>query len=256
MRTQRATAAGSGVAKRFQAIDDGATNPQASLAVRAQTWALLADRLVSDYLHGWNNAGARELAMAERAVAEALKIDPELVMAHHVSGFIHRARGRHQPAYDAFRQATTYDPDFARAYAQQGNQRLYLGKPGETGTLVDEAVKRSPNDPALYIFYWIRGRAEFFLGRYAEAISSLEQSIQKRKTVWYTWLYLVSAYALNNDVTTAKAKLRQFDRRFPGFTIGTLGKHEQPDGHPAVVGARKKFREGLRRAGMPTRAPR
>lgn len=254
MRTQRAAASVAAVAKRFQAIDDAATNPAASLAVRAHAWALLADRLVSDYLHGWNDAGARELAMAERAVAEALKIDPRLVMAHHVSGFIHRARGKHQDAHDAFHQTCTYDADFARAYAQQGNQLLYLGRPAETAALVDEAIKRRPKDPSLYIFYWIGGRAAFFLGRYDEAISWLEKSLAKRKTVWYTWLYLISAYALNKDLATAKTKLRQFDSRFPGYTLAMLSQQETPNSDPVVAAARQKFREGLRLAGMPARA--
>jgi adenylate cyclase len=255
MKGQPANPDATEIRKRFQALDDTAITQEASLAVRAHAWALLADRLVSDYLHGWNGAAARELAIAELAVAEALKIDPRLAVAHHASGFIHRARGRHQEAHSAFHRTTQSDPDFARAHAQKGSQLMYLGQPARTAALVDEAIRRSPNDPSLYIFYWIRGRAAFFLGDYDEAITWLQKSIDQRKTVWYSWLYLASAYALKGDIGTAQTKLREFDSLFPKYTVAKVSKNEKsnPNSHPVVVAGRQKFHEGLRRAGMPAR---
>ena len=253
MRKNREVPARATIGKRVQAIDDAATSPDASCVLQAHAWTLLADRLVSDYLHGWNGAGKRELTKAERAVREALNIDPQLPMAHHVSGFIHRARGNHQEAHDAFHRTVTHDPDFARAYAQRGSQLMYLGRPADTAALVEEAIRRSPNDPSLYIFYWIRGRAAFFLGNYKDSISWLEKSVGKRKSVWYSWLYLVSAYSLSGDIASAQRKLRQFNSQFPGYTLATVIRKEKsnPNSNPVVVAGRKKFHQGLRRAGMP-----
>src|SRR5258708_31340880 len=112
------------IRERAWALHDISVTPAKSLAVRAHVWSLLADVLVSDYLNRWNGAGAHELAQAEQAMNEALKIDPTLAVAHHANGFIHRARGKHQEAHDAFHRTLSHDPDFARAYAQKGNELM------------------------------------------------------------------------------------------------------------------------------------
>jgi tetratricopeptide (TPR) repeat protein len=146
----------------------------------AEAWALLANILVNDYLHSWNHAGRVELNEAEEAMENALAIDPQLALAHHSNGLIHRARGDHQAALDAFTQAVQFDPRFARALAQQANELTLLGRPQEALPRVEEAIKLDPHDPALGIFYWVKGRAHFFAGQYKEAIPEIRRAPSNR----------------------------------------------------------------------------
>ena len=53
----------------------------------------------------------------------------------------------------------------------------------------------SPNSAMRGYFYWVIGRARFFMQQYPDAISSLQDSVRNWPNVWYNRLYLVSAHA-------------------------------------------------------------
>jgi hypothetical protein len=61
----------------------------------AEKDALLAIRILCDYLNRWNDAGPAEVAGAQAAVNAALRVDPGLYLAHYAQGFLERTKGRH-----------------------------------------------------------------------------------------------------------------------------------------------------------------
>jgi hypothetical protein len=74
--------------------------------------------------------------------------------------------------------------------------------------------------------------------------------------LWHNWLYLASAYALTGEDAEARKILAAFnahqsyrDRR---FTLATVRDYERanPSENPVIVAGRKKFHEGLLKAGM------
>jgi tetratricopeptide (TPR) repeat protein len=242
------------------ALFPGRLTPENTLAIRAAALSVLADVLASDYLNRWNNARADELARAEEAVKEALNIDPGIPLAHYADAFIHRARGEHQAASDAFDRAITHDPDFARAYAQKATEQINLGYPDRVRDLVKKAIELSPQDSSLGVFYWILGRAQFFDGHYKEAIPDLETSIEWRPNLWYNRLYLASAYALADDENAAKRVLTAFQNhpffRYRRFTVAVIESEFEsanPSNNQFVIAAREKFHQGLVKAGMDER---
>lgn len=222
----------------------------------AEAWAFLANMLVNDYLHGWNHAGQAELNRAEEAAQNARDLNPGLALAYHVSGLIYRARGKHDDAQAAFDEAVRLDPKFARAQAQKGNELVLRGLPKDALPCVDEAIRLSPHDAALGNFYWVKGRAHFFSGEYGEAASWLQKSVELQPTVWYSWLYLVSAYALKGETDNAAKILSQFEGnpQFGKYTLKDVKSYEQsnPNSNDVVVKARQKFHEGLTAAGIRT----
>jgi adenylate cyclase len=255
---------------RAMAIYISAITPEHTLAARrlleqsvrldpgsAESWGWLADLLVSDYLNRWNGAGTDQLDQAEDAVRRALAIDPDLALAHYGDGLIRRTRGKHHAALEAFRLAVKLNPNFARAYAQEGNELVYVGRPAEAAPLVEKAIRLSPLDPSLGQFYWILGRAHFIAGNYRDAIGWLQKSVEVRPNIWYNRLYLVSAYALSGDTDQAKQTLHEFnsDTQFSGYTLARVDSSEKatPNDNAVVVAGRQKFREGLRAAGMAER---
>jgi tetratricopeptide (TPR) repeat protein len=221
----------------------------------AEAWALFADVLVSDYLHRWNDAGKDQLDQAQSAVDQALAIDGSLALAHYVCGFVHRANGRHKEARDAFHQAIVLDGNFARAYAQKGNELINLGQPGKAPPLVQKAIELSPLDPSMGMFYWIIGRAYFFSGFYQDAIPWLEKSVETRKTVWYNRSYLVSSHALLGQQDSATVALNDFlaQPQFANYTLETVIDNEKanPNDDDTVKSGRTNHHGGLLKAGLP-----
>jgi tetratricopeptide (TPR) repeat protein len=221
-------------------------------AAHADASALRATAVLSDYLNRWNGVQRPHVAAAERSVQEALAIDPKHHLAHYAKGFSHRARGQHKEALAAFTAAIRHNPDFPHAHAQRGAELLYLGRPKAAISEVEKAIKLAPPGPSLGMFYWIIGRAQFFMEQYADAIPWLQRSVRLLPNLWYNRLYLVSAYALLGKEAAAARALREFDRVFPRYTLALVSQNERtnPNKHKFVVAGRRRFHEGLRRAGM------
>ena len=252
---------------RATALFYGSIAPERTLVVRqllqhsleldsgsAEAWARLAQVIANDHLNHWNEVGKDELAAAGKAVQQALLIDPALALAHLAHGLIERARGRHQAALEAFSSAVELDRNFALAYANKGNELILVGRPAEAPPLVDQAVRLSPQDPSIGIFYWFGGRAHFYAEQYEAAIPWLRRSIQARPNLWYNRLYLISAYAHVDRLDEAERAMEEFNDRFPTqrLTLAAVRVREEsnPNDYPSVVAARRSFHQGLARAGM------
>lgn len=218
----------------------------------AETAALTATTVLCEYLNRWNDAGPDELLRAEAAIKTALDQNPDLFLAHYAQGFLHRSRGQHRDALAAFDETIRLAPEFARVYAQKGEQYVYLGEPEKGIAEVERAIEISPNSSVRGYFYWVIGRARFFLGQDAAAIPQLQASVRAWSNVWYNRLYLASAHAHLGRRVAADRVLRAFNRQFPGYTLARVVENEgaTPDEHPLVVAGRERFHEGLRRAGL------
>lgn len=220
----------------------------------AQTHAFLADVLTCDYLNRWHEAGPDNLDRAELHVAKAFDIVPDLAAAHYVTGFVNRARGRHEAALAAFTKTIEIDPDFARAYAQSANELINVGRPNEAPSLVQQAIGRTaPGSLSLGMFYWILGRAYFFMGQPQDSVEWFAKSVEVRPNLWYNRLYSVSSRALSGNSGTAATTLAEFHAVFPNYTMARVIVNEKanPNDHPIVVAGRDRFHQGLRLAGMP-----
>jgi tetratricopeptide (TPR) repeat protein len=220
-------------------------------------WSQLSSILASDYLNRWNNAGAAELGEAEQAAQKALEIDPEYALAHFASGLVSQAKGDHEKALGCFERAIKCDPNFARAYAYKAAALINTGRPESARSLVEKAIQLNPRDPSLGAFYWIIGRAYFYMGEYDEAIRWLQKSIEIRPNLWYNRLYLVSALAIIGEQVAANKALDDFDGLFRAskFTLPTVLSYEQanPNNNSLVVAGRERFHQGLLLAGMADR---
>jgi adenylate cyclase len=220
----------------------------------AEAWARLAELTASDYFNHWNNTGREQLNEAEEATRKALLLDPNLPLAHFANGFIHRARGEHHLAIEAFGRAIELNPSFANAYAQTADELILVGRAGEAQPFVEKAIRLSPRDPSIGIYYWFIGRANFFAGRHDEAIPWLRKSVEARPNLWYNRLYLASAFALTGDTEAAQKGLEDYNSRFsqPIKTVAAVISHEatNPASDPTAIAARARFHRGLLLAGM------
>jgi class 3 adenylate cyclase/TolB-like protein/Flp pilus assembly protein TadD len=219
----------------------------------ARLLGLLASVLVGDVLNGWNNAGKPEVDRAEAAAKKAISLDYNVAIAHHALGYVHRLHGDHKAALDAFNTAIKVDPNLARSYAQAGNELLFLGKPKEAIPLAEKAIERSPADPALATFLWVKGRAYFTLGDYANAIKALEESVRARPNLWYVQAWLAAAYALADRDEEAKRAIKDFRQKFKTrSTLNWVAQYYTEDQYqnPTLKKASDELVQGLRKAGL------
>lgn len=219
----------------------------------ARLLALLAFKLTSDVLNGWNGAGNAEVERADAAARKAISLDPDVPLAHHALGWVHRLRGNHQAALDAFKETIRIDPNFAAAYAQAANEMVFLGEPKEAILLAGKAIELSPKDQSAQVFKWVQGRAYFALGDYEKAAEVLGESVRLRPNLWFSHAWLVAALSLSNRDAEAKQALGVFQQihntRSDLASITRYyaeGQYQNPTAQAAVV----ELLNGLRKAGL------
>ncbi len=220
----------------------------------ARLLGLLASVLTVDIINGWNGAGKPEVDRAEATAKKAISLDYNTPLAHHALGWVHRLRGNHEAALDAFNEAIKVDPNFARAYAQAANEMVFLGNAKDAIPLAEKAMQLSPNDPFMGAFLWVKGRAYFTLGDYPNAIKALEKAVRLRPNLWYTQAWLVAAYALSNKNANARKALEAFKKapfstRFDLDRITQYYQEEQYQ-NPTLQAATAELLNGLRKAGL------
>ena len=252
---------------RAMAANTGFPTPQKSLETRqhaeaglkadpdnARLLGLLANVMASDVLNAWNGAGEPEIDRAEAAAKKAISLDHKTPLAHYALGFVHRLRGNHKAALDAFQEAIKIDPNLAKAYAQAANEMVFTGNARGAIPLAEKAAQLSPRDPSIGVFHWVKGRAYFTLGDYAKAIEALEESVRVRPNLWFSHAWLVAAYALTNKDAKARKALETFNKttfatRFDLDRITQYYKEEQYQ-NPTLQAASAELLNGLRKAGL------
>ena len=208
---------------------------------------------MGDVLNGWNNAGKAEIERAETAARRAIKLDPNVALAHFALGWVYRLQGAHQAALDAFNEAIRIDPNFARAYAQAANELVFLGRPKDALPMVEQALQLSPNGPGGRRVLVVKGRAYFTLGDYPKAIEALAESARVRPNLWYVQAWLAAAHALTDQDANASDALTTFNARFGTklqFCRITQYYQEEQYQNPVLQTASAEMLKGLRKAGL------
>jgi tetratricopeptide (TPR) repeat protein len=219
---------------------------------------LLANILVSDLLMAFNDADkdaiarAKDVDDAEKAAKKAISLDANTPLAHYALGCVYRIRGNHNAALEAFNAAIKIDPKLAKAYAQAGNQMVFLGDPAKAIPLAQKAIELSPRHSAAGTYSWVLGRAYFTLGDYQKAIEALEESVGKLSTHWFGQAWLVAAYALAGRAADATRARKAFQRAFPRFDFKHIEEiyREAQYSNDTLKKASKALLDGLKKAGL------
>ena len=221
----------------------------------AESWALLARVLMSEYLNGWNDIGLKDVDRAEEAYKQALAIDPSVAVAHYAAGFVRRVRGDHAGALYQFEKAIELNSNLQVAYVQKANELVFLGRVKEAVTAGKKAVSLSPRDPSIGVFYWVIGRAYLAEGDYKESAVWLSKSVEERPNLWFNRAWLISAYSLTGHDREARGTLDDFIKTFPMYT---LPRKSPKSTTPRIAGtdndtiraASKHLFVGLKKAGL------
>jgi adenylate cyclase len=224
----------------------------------AETRSQLALLLVRNYVRGWSDNSKDDLDAAKKYIDEALANNPSnatAATAYLARGELLRVKGDDQGALDAFEEALRFNHDLPLALAQKANQLVFLGRATEAPTEVEKAINMSPNDPALWNFYWVMGRAYFAMRNYDTAINWLQKSVELQPKVWFNRVHLIAAYALTNRLgdSEARSELNEYRTKFKGWGLPAIQfwfAKTQPKPKPAFKANLDELYKGLELAGL------
>jgi len=171
----------------------------------------------------------------------AVWLDPGDYLAHWVLGRLYSCLGKHTRSLAEFDRALHINPNDANLLADFAEQLVYCGRAEEALKRCQRAIRLNPNCPDWH--WWNLGFIYFHLGRYEEALESLEQMTspdQARRL-------LAATYAHLGRAEEARAEAEEFMKINPSFSISAWARTE-PYSDPNEL---QRYVSGLCKAGLP-----
>jgi adenylate cyclase len=221
-------------------------------SVVAQSY--LANVLASRVMNEMGGSAAADVERAEGLARQALAASPRSPQAHLAKGQVLRAKNRFEEAIPAFETAIAFNRNWPLAIASLGLCKFLTGSIEEAISLHEQAIRLSPRDHLIGIWYQRIGLAHLLQSRTDEAIAWLEKARSANPTLASVHAQLASAYALKGDLDRAAAELAEARRLRGDGRYSSIARLKAVEyfGVPKMHALfEATYLAGLRKAGMP-----
>jgi tetratricopeptide (TPR) repeat protein len=181
------------------AIDPGSAEAQAWLA------AALAGRVL-DELSGDREA---DIARADELARAAVAASPRSMIAHYAVAQVLRTQGRCREAIPEYEVILALNRNAATTLAAIGRCKLYIGAIAEVIPAQEQAIRLSPRDPNIALWYFRIGQVHQIESRTDEAILWFEKARIANMQLPFPHAHLAAAYALKGELERAAAELAE-----------------------------------------------
>ena len=168
-------------------------------------------------------------------------------------GQLLRAQGRFAEAIPEYETVLALDRNWVNAYFGLGQSKLHTGAIEETIPLVERAIRLSPRDPELGVWFNEIGVAHLLQSNTEGSITWFQRARNAIPAHSKFRSYLAAAYALRGEGERAAAELAEARRLSPDDRYSSLARLRTVYyGSPKHNALRKAtYFAGLRKAGMP-----
>jgi adenylate cyclase len=231
--------------ERALAHDPGSVEAQSSLA----------SALVRRVLEQMSDSAAADIAHAEGLVRQALAVSPSSPRAHSAKGDLLCAQHQFAEAIPEYEMVLTSNRNSVDSIATIGRAKIYIGMIEDAIPLEEQAIRLSPRDPRIGVWYaWI-AQAHLLQSRTDEAILWLEKARSANPAIPYVYLFLASAYALKGEIGPAAVELAEARRLAGDDRWSSITRLNAVGGYWGAPKVRALYEgtvfAGLRKAGMP-----
>jgi TolB-like protein/Flp pilus assembly protein TadD len=194
---------------------------------------------------GWEDL-ATAAEPAERAALRAVDVAGDDAWARTALGSVYFSTGRLDDAIAEFETALQLNPNFCMAYGYYALALCYCGRTEDAYQAAQHAVRHSPRDPSLAIYYGVAAYARFMEKKYAEAIGLARDAVRQRGDLTGAYRVLTVAAAMSGDLALAASALQELRRIQPNISLEWIA-NQLPW---RFDGDREHYLEGFRRAGL------
>jgi TolB-like protein/class 3 adenylate cyclase len=214
----------------------------------------LAQALIHTYRSARLPERAGLLARADDAATRATAAAPDSGHAQAVKAEILQLQQRFDAALATYERAVALDRNLTSAHVGRARTLIVAGRAAEAVAPVERAIRLSPRDPDLYLWYYVLCHAHTHLARDTATIEWCLRSVTTGKMFWHAWADLASAYAWRGQTADAAAAVAEILKLRPGLTVQQMAEEAFANWDNATF--RKEYErilEGVRRAGLPER---
>jgi TolB-like protein/DNA-binding winged helix-turn-helix (wHTH) protein len=167
----------------------------------------LASALSSRLLDGMSDTVDADIDRANHRMEQALAAAPDSPLAHFAKAQFLRTRHRCEAAISEYETVLAANRNVLAAVANIGRCKIYIGLLDDGVALEEQAIRLSPHDPFLGVWYFRIGQARLLQSRVDEAISWLEKARNENTAYPFVSTWLAAAYGLKGDLPRAAAEL-------------------------------------------------
>jgi tetratricopeptide (TPR) repeat protein len=221
-------------------------------SVAAQSW--LAIELAARALDFMTDTAAADIARAEGLAEQAVAASPRSSLARFAKAQVLRAQHRYDAAILEYETVIALNRNWAHAYSHLGWCKFMTGSIEALIPAQEQAIRLSPRDPQIGLFYSRIGRAHLLQSRIDEAITWCEKARNATPAAAIFRSFLASAYALKGDVNRAAAELAEARRLVGDNRYSSIARLRAADtwGVPQIKAlVESTYFAGLRKAGVP-----
>jgi TolB-like protein/DNA-binding winged helix-turn-helix (wHTH) protein/Tfp pilus assembly protein PilF len=228
-----------------------ALDPQSA---EAQSW--LAYTLAGRVLANMTDSPTVDLERAKALSEQAVAASPRSQLAHVAKGQVLRAQRRYAEAITEYETVLALDRNWVFAYFALGQCKLFTGSIGETIPLIERAIRLSPRDSQLGVWYENIGLVHLLQSHTDEAISWLEKARNHTPAHSVIRADLAAAYGLAGERERAAAELAEARRLSPDDRYSSIARLRTIRNYALLTPQIRAMSEatyfaGLRKAGMP-----
>jgi adenylate cyclase len=212
----------------------------------------LAFKFVNQVLAIQSQQREADIQRADELVSRALAIAPNAYAAHHAKAQVLSTQRRFEEAIVEAERSLALNPSFVSAYSDLCLASSYLGRPQKAVEYADKAMRLSPRDPLLYVFYLHKGFALALLHQDGQAIEWLRRTVATAPQWSIPQALLAAALAETGQEAAAREILQRY-LSLSGTRARTIAqwKAQMPSDNPVFLAYAERLVDGLRKAGLP-----
>jgi TolB-like protein len=218
----------------------------------AQSWLAIA--LTARVLDFMALTASADIARAEELSDRALATLPRSTIAHFAKAQVLRAQHRYADAIPEYEMVIALNRNWAHSYSHLGWCKFMTGSIEQLIPAQEQAIRLSPRDPQIGLFYSRIGSAHLLQSRAEEAIIWCEKARNATPAHPQFRTFLAAAYALKDDIEMAAAELAEARRLVGDERYSSIARIRAITswGEPKVRAlAERTYFAGLREAGLP-----
>ena len=170
----------------------------------------LAEALAGRLLENCSKSVTGYIDQAEQLIEQVLATSPRHPLAHYARGQLFRAQRRFEAAIPEYELVIAANRNWVAAIASLGHCKFWTGRIEEAIPAQELAIRLSPRDPRLPVWFWRIGMVHLLQSRMDEAIIWLERARSSNPRMPGPHAWLASAYALIGDrIVPSKNLLRR-----------------------------------------------
>ncbi len=225
------------LAQRALLLDSGNTAALSLLSMCHATEALL----------GYSTSPSTSVAEAVKAARLAVREDGSDADSLATLGFALLGARQFDEALDLMRQAVTLNPNYAQGFGAYGAGLSWCGEYEKCIEAFDRAMRLSPRDPRLGMWFSLLALAAFIAGQHEAGVGYGRRSVQCSPGFIGSHRTLAINLSALDQMDEAKREVAEVLRINPGLTVATM-RASTPFRDDA---ARGRYCAALARAGLP-----